>query len=816
MADADTPHRKRVLAERQHIGIDHGAMAKKAALDLAAQKQLNSERLARTAKDVSAAKALARALEERNTFKTNEGLEASQQTLEMAKQALAKEIANYKTKKLIDQTESRASFLKSKVALLKHYPNGIPQDLINQLTVLYSDVIKLPEEKDEWTAFIKENNDSIAHFTNVEAARVKNLITAAQMSVVTISSLFDAIISDNDELTVIGIDPNNPKTEQKGKAIPPDLYKELLNRHHFLQTSINKAKKEAGELIGKFVAKTTGPISIENSALLNPFNELSALVSRYKIRNSNQDSFFSKIEVDISNTRKAFNIINDNVGKQKIRGVENPIWGANSWYIITDSGNPANRPFYFNQKTGDTSWKMPNVISLNPLEEKIPTIPIVGPVYQEFLKKLPPFNSVEGLPPIIYTGTRDIAEDAVVPNNVIPAGMTREDLGLANTEKDEHFKKVAKLEEEVQEAETSVAKDKIDVKERPPITAASVIGSPQFIEMVGMLNTPDNKGVIPPPNAEALNKLVTFLSGDPYGASIVSGLNGITQWIKEFNDYKADKDLPADPTQKANLIREKANRANDAINLLKEKIEETYNNIPAARKAELEKQLREIKPVAKIAPQSMDRNMATIASNDAPAGFSTDTEATPSSEKMATSSVSASTSSSATPTSATTQSVPMQGASEEVGESKHSVDEETGEKIQYPSWENFSAKKINKMIDDSFKTNLPDTPMSEGEAQTIIKNSKGKPDMVSDESKSATMELLSDPPIALKADEKIAKANASTEVPTPLKSIPAPEPASAIKIQNDMDSEDEEDEDIATDAVKKPVVLAATKKQSSK
>lgn len=816
MADADTANRKRVLAERQRFGIDHGAIAKKAALDLAAKNKLNSENLARTAKDVSAAKALARALEERNTFKTNEGLEASQQTLEMAKQALAKENENYKTKKLIDQTGLRISLLRSKDALQKRYPNGIPQDLINQLTVLYSDVIKLPEEKDEWTAFIKENNDSIAHFTNVEAARVKNLIIAAQMSVVKISSFIDAIVSESKELAKIGIDPNDPKMNQFGKPINPDVYKELLKRYGQKETSITKNKKEAGELINSFIEKTKGPISIENSALLNPFNKLSALVNSYEKESVTDSDFVVKITGYIKEGQKSFGLINDLVNKQMSAGVENPIWGANSWYIIKDNENNRNRSFYFNQKTGDTSWRMPNVISLHPIEEKIPTIFITNLVYQKFLEKLPPFNSVEGLPPIIYTGDRDIADKDVVPDNIIPEGMTREELGLANTKKDEHLKKVEQLEKEVQEAEASVTKNQIDVKGRPPITAASVIGSPQFIEMVGMLNTPDKNGVIPTPNAEALNKLVTFLSGDPYGALIVNGLNGITQWIKEFNDYKANKNLPVDPTQKANLIREKANQANDAINLLKEKIEEAYNNIPAARKAELEKQLKEIKPVAKIAPQSMDRNTATIASNDAPAGFSTDTEATPSSEKMAVSSVSASTSSSATPTSATTQSVPMQGASEEVGEFKHSVDEKTGEKIQHPSWENFSAKKINKMINDSFKTNLPDTPMSEGEAQAIIKNSKGKPDIVSDESKSATMELLSDPPIALKADEKIAKANASTEVPTPLKSIPAPEPAVAIKIQNDIDKGEETTDDSTTDTAKKLVVLSTTKKQSSK
>lgn len=788
MADANSDFRNRFIRNRAQFGVDHNAEAKKAAIDLAAKNKLNSERLAETAKHVTGSKALARALAEKNALKAKESIEAWQMSLTIAKLKLAEENENYKTKKLIDQVESRAALLRSKVALQKHYPNGIPQDLINQLTALYSDVIKLPEEKDDWASFIKENNESIAHFTNIEALRVKNLIKDAQMSVVMISSLFDVITKNMSELVVIGINPNNPKQQQFEKDIAPDVYKELQKRHSELQSGITKTQKEAGDLIGKFVAKTTGPISIENSALLNPFNELSELFSVYKKRASGgTDNFSAKIEDTIKEARNRFNIINDNVGKQAIKGVENPIWGANSWYIITDSGNPANRPFYFNQKTGDTSWKMPNVISLNPKEEVIPTIPVVGPVYQEFLKKLPPFNSVEGLPPIIYTGTRDIADDAVVPNNVIPKGMTREDLGLANTEKDEHFKKVEELEREVQKAEWGLAIEKNKAQEVPSVTAASVIGSPQFLEMVAILNTPV-KGVIPPPNANALNDLVTLLSGDPYGESITSSLNDIANQIKSFNDYKEDKGkvLPVDPTEKANNIREEATRTNARIDSIKERIEKVYNNIPAAKKAELEKKLKEIKPLAKINSTGTSTT-ATIASSDTPASFSMDTDATPTASKVAMPSVSASTSSSATPTGVNTESAPMQGESEEEGEADHSINEETGEKIHHPSWGNiFKINGASKSVASSASNGVADT---------------------------ASVDSV---PVPLEADAAIAKANASTEVPTPLKSIPASEPASAIEIQEGMDKEEEVSDDSTTDAIKKPTAPVTIKKQSSK
>ena len=786
MADANSDFRNRVIRDRAKLGVDHNAEAKKAAIDLAAKNKLNSERLAETAKHVAGAKALARTLEEKNAFDKTEGLNSAKWLLDSAEKALIAENENYKTKKLIDQVESRAALLRSKVALQKHYPNGIPQDLINQLTALYSDVIKLPEEKDDWASFIKENNESIAHFTNIEALRVKNLIKDAQMSVVMISSLFDVITKNMSELVVIGINPNNPKQQQFGKDIAPDVYKDLQKRHSELQSGITKTQKEAGDLIGKFVAKTTGPISIENSALLNPFNELSELFRVYKLRVSGgEDTFSTKIEATIKEARNRFNIINDNVGKQAIKGVENPIWGANSWYIIADSGNPANRPFYFNQKTGDTSWKMPNVISLNPKEEEIPTIPVVGPVYKEFLKKLPPFNSVEGLPPIIYTGTRDIADDAVVPNNVIPKGMTREDLGLANTEKDEHFKKVAKLEEEIQSKRMQVANKESDVKDAQAITAISVIGSPQFLEIVARLNTPVN-GVIPAPNRDALNAMITFLSGDPYGEAIAENLRNIELQIEEFKKFKEDKDLPADPIQKANAIKERAIRVNETIDFYKEKIQKNYNHIPSGKMESLQKQLKEIKPVAKINSAGTSTT-ATIASNDTPASFSMDTDATPTSSNVAMPSVSASTSSSATPTGVSTESAPMQGASEEEGEADHSINEETGEKIHHPSWGNiFKINGASKSVASSASNGVADTAS------------------------------VDSAPVPLEADAAIAKANASTEVPTPLKSIPASEPASAIEIQEGMDKEEEVSDDSTTDAIKKPTAPVTIKKQSSK
>ena len=786
MADANSDFRNKVIRNRAQFGVDHNAEAKKAAIDLTAKNKLNSERLAETAKHVTGAKALARTLAEKNAFDKAEGLNSAKWLLDGAEKALIAENENYKTQKLIDQVESRAALLKSKVALQKHYPNGIPQDLINQLTVLYSDVIKLPEEKDEWASFIKENNESIAHFTNVEALRIKNLIKDAQMSVVSISSLFDVITKDMSELVVIGINPNNPKQQQFGEDIDPNLYKELLKRHISLQSEITRTQKDAGDLIGKFVAKTTGSISIENSALLNPFNELSELFSVYKKRVSGaDDTFLAKIEATIKEARNRFNIINDNVGKQMIKGVENPIWGANSWYIIADSGNTANRPFYFNQKTGDTSWKMPNVISLNPKEEVIPTIPVVGPVYQEFLKKLPPFNSVEGLPPIIYTGTRDIADDAVVPNNAIPKGMTREDLGLANTEKDEHFKKVAKLEEEIQNKRMQVANKESDVKNAQAITAISVIGSPQFLEIVARLNTPVN-GVIPAPNRDALNAMITFLSGDPYGEAIAENLQNIELQIEEFKKFKEDKDLPTDPTQKANAIKERAIQVNETIDFYKEKIQKNYNHIPSGKMESLQRKLKEIKPVAKINSAGTN-NTATIASNDTPASFSMDTDATTTASKVAMPSVSASTSSSATPTSVSTESAPMQGASEGRGETNHSIDEKTGEKIQHPSWGSiFKINDASKSVASSASNGVADTAS------------------------------VDSAPVPLEADAAIAKANASTEVPTPLKSIPASEPASAIEIQEGMDKEEEVSDDSTTDAIKKPTAPVTIKKQSSK
>jgi hypothetical protein len=786
MVDANSNFRDKVIRDRAKFGVDHGAMAKKAAIDLAAKNKLNSDRLAETAKDVAGAKALARTLAEKNAFDKTEGLKSAKWLLDGAEKALIAENENYKTKKLIDQLDLRAALLRSKVVLQKHYPNGIPQDLINQLTALYSDVIKLPEEKDDWASFIKENNESIAHFTNVEALRVKNLIKDAQMSVVMIGSLFDVITKDMSELTVIGINPNNPKQQQFGKDIATDVYKELLKRHSSLQSEITRTQKEAGDLIGKFVAKTTGSISIENSALLNPFNELSELFRVYKLSTSNvTDTFFTKIEAAIKEARNRFNSINDNVGKQAIKGVENPIWGANSWYIITDSGNPANRPFYFNQKTGDTSWKMPNVISLNPKEEIIPTIPVVGPVYQKFLEKLPPFNSVEGLPPIIYTGTRDIADNAVVPDNAIPKGMTREDLGLANTEKDDHFKKVAELEKDIQNERIGVANKEDDVKGAQAITAISVIGSPQFLEIVSRLNTPVN-GVIPAPNRDALNAMITSLSGDPYGEAIAENLRNIELQIEEFKKFKEDKDLLVDPTNKANAIKEQAIRVNEAIDFYKEKIQKNYNHIPSGKMESLQKQLKEIKPVAKINSAGTSTT-ATIASNDTPDSFSTDTDATPIASKFAMPSVSASTSSSATPTSASTESAPMQGASEEEGEADHSINEETGEKIHHPSWGNiFKINGASKSVASSASNGVADTAS------------------------------VDSAPIPLEADAAIAEANASTEVPTPLKSIPAPDPASAIKIQEDMDNEEEVTDDSTTDAIKKPTAPVTIKKQSSK
>jgi hypothetical protein len=777
MADADSVFRKKVLEGRNRFQPDQAAAAKKAAIDLAAKNRLNSDRESQTGKDISQTKLLAEALEEKLKLNAENAFLLKESILADAKNALKTAQDNFKIDQELVKVDLKSNLLKTQTALNKHYPTGIPQSIVDELAVLYSDVIKDPDQSPLWLTFVKDNNESIAHFTKVEALRVKRLIDAAYDSVAKIESHIKAINADMKAQLAIGYDPETP-LKLHGEPQDPRVIEQARKTYDSLGGQIRVEIKAASLLIKEFSAKIKPPISIESAALFNPFNELSKVVDGLKRKDGNTPSsdFYTDAKSIVTGMESVFKKINDDVNSLKIRGVDNPIFGANSWYEFTDKTDTKKR-IYFNQKTGDTLWKSPNVISLDPNQD-IPTVAIEPLVFNKILERFPPFSSSEGVPPMIYTGKRDILADQpiIVDNDFVI--LAREHLSPASDEKQKHLADVAKLEQNVQENTRELEQRSYNLKINPPKTAASALGSQEFLSAIQSLQTPVN-GVIPESNAKLLKEIVTKLMDDPYGAELSENREAVNALISNFNKFKIEnKNLPE-------KIAEEAKNVNKEIELRINTIQSLYENLPENVVRDVKERILKLKPLSQVAPQSGTSNTATTASNDTPASFSMDTDATPTASKVAMPSVSAFTSSSATPTSVSTESTPMQGASEGKGETNHSIDEKTGEKIQHPSWENiFKINDASKSVASSASNGVADTAS------------------------------VDSAPIPLEADAAIAEANASTEVPTPLKSIPASNLASAIKVQEDMDNEAETTDNSTTNGSKKSKIVAPTTSNS--
>ena len=821
------------------------------------KNKLNSDRESKTKEDIADAESLAKALQEKLKSDSEQTLIALRSNLFSANLNLKAVQEKFKIEQELKKAKVRGDLLATQIVLSKHYPNGIPQSIIDELAVLYSDVIKDPDESPLWLTFVKNNNESIAHFTKVEALSLKKSIDAAYNSVANIESHIKAINTDMKAQVAIGYDPKTP-LNLHGEPQDPKVVEQARKTYDSLGEKIRTGIKAASLLIKEFSAKIKPPISIGSAALLNPFNELSKVVDGLEWKDGNTPSgdFYKDAKSIVTGMDGVFKKMNEDVNSSKIRGVDNPIFGANSWYEIKDEENPKKK-IYFNEKTGDSLWNSPNVISLNP-NGSIPTISIDSNNFDSLLFRFPPFLSSEGVPPMIYTGDREILSKQSFIDTILnkPSTISRTPLNPRIDEKKKYNEKIDELEFRVRDFESQVNREEERLKRNPPATSISALGSREFLAAIQSLQTQDNNGLVPPPNAKLLKEIVTTLMGDPYGKELQMHLDGLNDAINDFNKFKIEhKDEPKEIAAQAHetnlsivritqyieglysklpenvvknlkekfqqikpsayigelehsrlrvnsivaawkkyksetndspeTIAKKAIDTNNTILGITNEIKSLYQGLPENVVKDLKEKISKLPPVSQVAPQSGTSTTATIASNDTPTSISTDTDATSTASKVAMPSVSASTSSSATPTSVSTESAPMQGASEGRGETNHSIDEKTGEKIQHPSWENiFKINDASKSVASSASNNVANTAS------------------------------VDSAPVPLEADAAIAEANASTEVPTPLKSIPAPNPASAIKIQEDMDNEAETTDNSTTDGSKKSKIVAPTTSNS--